>query len=363
MQSSDQQRRVSAPVLKDFASKVLHKAGLKPEDAELTADSLIFANLRGIDTHGVTRLDTLVRKLEARVINPQPEIKILKDKGATIVLDGDDGMGQVVAGRAMKMAIDRAAETGISLVGAINGGHIGALAYWSMMAIPNNMIGFSTSNGTAILAPWGGRESRFANQPITIAAPTGSSFPLVLDMAISLTSRGKIILAAKNNQTIPEDWATDEQGRPTKDPQKALKGGLLPIGGYKGADLAIMIEVLTAVLLGGKFGPECGWMAPADRILTKPLGFNNLMAAINIENFTSIDQFKERIDWLIETLKATPPAKDVDTILMPNEKEFLYEQKRKKEGIPLNEILVEELNKLAEKFDLPLLLSETGSIT
>ena len=159
----------------------------------------------------------------------------------------------------------------------------------------------------------------------------------------------------KNNLSIPEDWATDEQGRPTRDPNEALKGGLLAIGGYKGADLAIMIEVLTAVLLGGKFGPECGWMAPPDKILSKPLGFNNLMAAINIENFTPVRQFKERIDQLIDTLKAVPRAKDVDTILMPNEKEYLFELKRTKEGIPLNEVLVKELNGLAKKFDLPLL--------
>jgi len=355
MRSHNDETRVSASFLKNFASQVLHKAGMHQEDAKLTAESLIFANLRGIDTHGVTRLDTLVRKLEAKVINARPKIKIIKDKGGTVLVDGDDGMVQVVANKAMKIAIERAAETGVALVGAINSGHIGALAFWSMMALAYDMIGFCTSNGSSIVAPWGGREARFANQPITIAAPTGKDFPLILDMALTLTSRGKISLAAKNNLSIPEDWAVDEQGRPTRNPNEALKGGLLAIGGYKGADLAIMIEVLTAVLLGGNFGPECGWMAPPDKILSKPLGFNNLMAAINIENFTSVRQFKERIDQLIETLKAVPRAKDVDTILMPNEKEYLFELKRTKEGIPLNEVLVKELNGLAKKFDLPFL--------
>jgi LDH2 family malate/lactate/ureidoglycolate dehydrogenase len=353
MPSHNDEIRLSASFLKDFASQILHKAGMPREDADLTADSLIFANLRGIDTHGVTRLDTLVRKLEAGVVNAHPRVKIIKDKGGTVVVDGDDGMGQVVANKAMKIAIERAAETGVALVGAINAGHIGALAFWSMMALAHDMIGFCTSNGSCIVAPWGGREPRFANQPITIAAPTGKGFPLVLDMALTLTSRGKISLAAKNKHSIPKDWAMDEHGRPTGDPDEALKGGLLAIGGYKGADLAIMIEVLTAVLLGGNFGPQCGWMAPPDKILSKPLGFNNLMAAVNIENFTPVRQFKERIDQLIETLKAVPRAKDVDTILMPNEKEYLYEQKRTKAGIPINEVMVNELNGLAQKFDLP----------
>ena len=136
--------RVSASSLKDFTSQVLCKAGLPQEDAELTADNLIFANLRGIDTHGVTRLDTYVKKLEGKVVNNRPKIEILKDKGATVLINGDDGMGQVVADRAMKIAIERTAETGIALVGAINSGHIGALAFWSMMALPHNMIDFST---------------------------------------------------------------------------------------------------------------------------------------------------------------------------------------------------------------------------
>jgi LDH2 family malate/lactate/ureidoglycolate dehydrogenase len=346
--------RVSASTLKDFTSQVLGKAGLPEEDAKLTADNLIFANLRGIDTHGVTRLDTYVKKLEGKVVNNQPKIEIIKDKGGTVLINGDDGMGQVVADRAMKIAIERAAETGIALVGAINSGHIGALAFWSIMALPHNMIGFSTSNGTAIVAPWGGRKPRFANQPIAIAAPTGGNFPLVLDMALTLTSRGKISLAAKNNQSIPKEWAMDEDGLPTEDPHAALKGGLLAIGGYKGADLAIMIEVLTAVLLGGNLGPECGWLAPPDKILAKPLGFNTLVAAINIENFIPVQQFIERIDYLIKTLKAVPKAKNTDTILMPNEKEYLFEQKRSKEGIPLNEVMIKELNELAKKFNLSL---------
>ena len=156
MRSRKDEIRVHASALNDFTTQVLIKAGLPAEDAKLTADNLIFANLRGIDTHGVTRLDTYVRKLEGKVVNNRPKIEILKDKGATVLINGDDGMGQVVADRAMKIAIERTAESGIALVGAINSGHIGALAFWSMMALPHNMIGFSTSNGTAIVAPWGG---------------------------------------------------------------------------------------------------------------------------------------------------------------------------------------------------------------
>lgn len=346
------QRTISDSVLRGFVTEIFQKAGMPQPGAEITADGLVFANLRGTDTHGATRVNTLVKKLEAGVIKARPALRILKDQGATLLVDGDDAMGQVAAEFAMKLAIQRASDTGIAMVGVINGGHIGALAYWSMMALPHNMIGFSTSNGTPVVAPWGSKEAMISNMPVTIAAPAGKRLPLVLDMALSVVARGNIILAEKKGDTIPLGWAIDQEGEPTQDPKKALNGSVLPIGGYKGSGLAIMIEVLTAVLLGGKFGKDCGFMAPENLILAKTMGFSNLMMAINIENFTPIDQFRERMDILIDLLKNAPLNKGVDTILMPGEKEFLMEQKREKEGIPLNEVTVRELNLLAEKFGL-----------
>jgi LDH2 family malate/lactate/ureidoglycolate dehydrogenase len=343
---------IADSILREFVTQIFQKAGMPEDDAALTADCLVFADLRGTETHGVSRVNTLVRKLEARVIKAKPDVRIVKKQGATLVVDGDDAMGQVAAGFAMKRAIETAAGSGVSMVGVVNGGHIGALAYWSMMALPHGMIGFSTSNGTPVLAPWGSKQAMISNMPIAIAAPAGKRFPLVLDMALSVAARGNIILAEKKGESIPLGWAMDQEGQPTQDPKEALKGSVLPIGGYKGSGLAIMIEVLTAVLLGGKFGKDCGFMAPENLILAKTMGFNNLMMALRIENFTPIEAFQERMDTLIDLLKSAPLAKGVDAILMPGEKEFRMEQKRKKEGIPLGEVTVRELNQLAEKFGL-----------
>lgn len=343
---------IADSILREFTTQIFQKAGMPEADAAITADSLVFADLRGTDTHGVTRVNTLVKKLEAGVIKAKPKMKIIKDQGATLMVDGDDAMGQVAAGYAMQLAIKKAAETGISMVGVINSGHIGALAYWPMMALPHNMIGLATSNGTPVLAPWGSKQAMISNMPVAIAAPAGKRFSLVLDMALSVAARGNIILAEKKGDKIPLGWAIDQDGQPTEDPKEALKGSVLPIGGYKGSGLAIMIEVLTAILLGGKFGKDCGFMAPENLILAKTMGFSNLMMAINIENFSPIGAFRERMDMLIDLLKSAPLAKGIDTILMPGEKEFLKEQERKKAGIPLSEVTVRELTLLAEKSGL-----------
>jgi LDH2 family malate/lactate/ureidoglycolate dehydrogenase len=221
-----------------------------------------------------------------------------------------------------------------------------------MMSLSHNMVGMSLSNGTAMMPAWGSKEASLCNMPISIAAPAKREFPLVLDMALSVAARGHIILADKRSEKIPDGWAIDEDGVPTQDPQKALKGAVLPIGGYKGAGLAVMLEVLTAVLLGGKFSRDCGYLSPADFVLSKPLGFNNLMIAINIENFVPVVDFMERIDELVQYLKQSRKAKGVDEILMPGEKEFLISQQGEKEGISLSAPTVEELKLLAKKYYL-----------
>jgi LDH2 family malate/lactate/ureidoglycolate dehydrogenase len=347
-----EQLKVPSSDLKEFISKVLERVGMNRADADLTADSLIFADLRGKGTHGISRLWTYIKMIEGKVINPIPEIKVLKFASGTTLIDGNNGMGQVVANYAMKLAIENAKKTGVSLVGSINGGHLGALAYWSMMALSHNMIGLCTSNGTAVMPVWGSKQANLCNMPISISVPTNGAFPLVLDMALSVAARGNIILAAKTGVKIPNNWAIDKDGSPTEDPEKALDGAVLPIGGYKGSGLAIMIEILTSVLLGGKLSKDCGFLAPADLVLSKPLGFNSLMAAINVENFLPIDIFLQRVTELIEILKYSGKAKAFTEIHMPGEQSFNVEEERKKNGIPLSEKTIGELVILAEKLHI-----------
>lgn len=320
-------------------------------DADLTADNLVFANLRGTDTHGVSRLGIYLQLIEGKVVKARPEMKIIKDNGANLLVDGDDALGQVAGGYAMQLAIKRAIKKGISWVGVRNGGHLGALAYWAMMALPHNMIGICTTNTPSVLAPWGGKEPVLGNNPFAIAVPTGREMPLVLDMALSVVARGNLFLAERKGENIPEGWAIDKDGRPTEDPKKALEGSVLPIGAYKGSGIAMMIEVLTGVLMGAAFGRDTGSVIPPD--LTKRLGLGHLMIAIPVDGFILLDDFFKRVNNLIDQVKQSPIAEGFDEILIPNEKEFQTQKKREKDGIPISPATVEELDSLANKFEMP----------
>ena len=342
---------ISAGPLKEFCKRILQKVGLPEPDAELTADNLLFANLRGTDTHGVSRLGVYIQLIEGKVVNTRPDLKIIKDNGATLLVDADNALGQVSGGFAMKSAIERAKKSGISWVGVRNSGHLGALAYWAMMALPHDMIGICTTNTPPLLAPWGGKEPGVGNNPFAIAVPTGSEKPLVLDMALSVVARGNLFLAAKEGKKIPEGWAIDKNGMPTQDPNKALDGSVLPVGAYKGAGIAVMIDVLCGVLTGAAFGRDTGSIVPPD--LSRPLGLGHAMVAISINGFIPFDDFTSRIGLYIEQLKQSPLADGFDEISVPNEKEFHTEINRKKKGIPLTRATVDELCRLAEKYQVP----------
>jgi len=342
---------ISAEPLKEFCTQILQKVGLPEPDADLTADNLLFANLRGTDTHGVSRLSIYIQLIEGKVVNTTPDLTIIKDNGASLLVDADNALGQVCGGFAMKLAIERAKKSGISWVGVRNSGHLGALAYWAMMALPHGMIGICTTSTPSLLAPWGGKEPGVGNNPFAIAIPTGKEMPLVLDMALSIVARGNLFLAAKEGKKIPEGWAIDKNGRPTQDPNAALEGSVLPIGTYKGAGIAMMIDVLCGVLTGSAYGRDIGSVIPPD--LSKPLGFGHVMMAIPVNGFIPMDEFTSRLNQYVDQLKQSPPADGFDEIVIPNEKEFYTEINRKKQGIPLTRTNVDELCRLAEKYRVP----------
>ncbi len=342
---------IDADALRQFCSQVLQKLGVSAADAHLTADNLVFANLRGTDTHGVSRLGIYAQLIEGGVVKAVPELKILKDQGATILVDGDDALGQVSGHFAMKHAIDKGKKNGVSFVGIRNGGHLGALAYYSMMALPHNMIGICTTNTPSVLAPWGGKEPVLGNNPIAIAAPTGKKMPLVLDMALSVVARGNLFLAQRAGKKIPEGWAIDKNGVPTRDPEMALEGSVLPIGAYKGSGISIMTDVLCGVLMGSAFGRDTGSVIPPD--LSKHLGLGHLMMAVAIENFMPVDDFLSRITRLMEQVQSSPLADGFDEILVPNQKEYRIQKKRTKEGIPISPTTLAELHRLGDRLNVP----------
>lgn len=343
---------VRAVRLRRFAEEALERAGLSRKDAALVADSLVEANLRGVDSHGVGRLfPAYIQKLRSGQVNPRPRLRVLRDRGATALLDGDDGMGQVVAAAAMDLAIRKARRAGIAVVGVRRSSHCGAAAYFAMRALGHGMIGIAMTSGTSnAMAPWGGRTALLSNNPVAVAIPASRRLPVVLDMAMSVVARGKIVLAAKAGRPIPLDWALRANGEPTTNPAEALAGLLRPIGDYKGAGLALVVGVLTAILTGGAFGRE---ILGFYENMREPHNTGHLMLAIRIAHFMPLTAFHRRMDAAVDELKSSKPVRGATAILLPGEPEFLTARRRRREGIPVPAALAAELDALGASLGIP----------
>lgn len=333
--------------LRDFCARVLEKFDLPSEDAYLVADSLVQANLRGVDSHGVTRMGIYTERLSRGLIDPNPQVEIIKETVATALIDGKDGMGQVVASKAMKIAINKAKESGIGLVGVRNSSHFGTAAYFSEMALREDMIGIALSNAPATMALWGGRTPFVGTNPFSFAIPTGGEQPIVLDMATSVIARGKIIMANQKGESIPVGLAVDKEGILTTDAARALEGAVLPFGGAKGSGIALLIDILTGILNGAAYGPH---IADLYRSLETRQNVGHLLGAININAFMGIFSFKETIDAMIREIKNLPAAQGLECIMLPGEIEFKEQKKRELEGITLDEEVAGDLREIGVKY-------------
>jgi LDH2 family malate/lactate/ureidoglycolate dehydrogenase len=242
--------RIEPKRLKEISIAILKGLNAADHEAKLVADCLVQAEIRGIDTHGVHFLRLLSDRIDARMIRIPTEVEVVRENGATSVLDGGNGLGQVAAHRAMRMSIQKAKELGMGLSLIRNTNHIGILAFYTLMAAEEGMVGLAMSNSAPSMSPWGGADPFFGTNPISIAIPCGSEPPVVLDMSSSVVARGKIRKAQRMKESIPLGWALDQEGSPTTDPDAAMKGTLLPIGGPKGYGLALMIDVLAGLLSG-----------------------------------------------------------------------------------------------------------------
>jgi LDH2 family malate/lactate/ureidoglycolate dehydrogenase len=333
--------------LQGFCSTLLQKTEVPLEDAELIAESLVRANLRGVDSHGVARLAIYIERLKKGLVNPRPRITTVRESHAMALLDGDNGSGQVIATRAMALALAKARESGIGLVGIRNSTHFGTCAFFSMMAIDQDMIGIAIANSYATVAPWGSRSRYFGTNPLSVAIPASQELPVVLDMATSVAAWGKIILAAQKGEPIPAGWAMDAEGEVTTDAAQALKGALLPVGGPKGSGLALVIDVLAGVLTGASFGPDVGDLY---QNLDRPQNVGQMVGAIDIGLFGDVAAFKKQIDRIVREIKALPPAKGVSETLLPGEIEIRNQRRREAEGIPLPPGTTGDLQRLASEY-------------
>lgn len=335
---------VTSDRLLRFSAECLHKLGLSEGDAELTARSLVWASLRGVDSHGLVLLKEYAERIRLGGIDPVSSASIVTETATTAVMDAGSGVGQVAASQAMKLAIEKAAQTGVGMVGVRNSSHFGAAAFYSMMAVEHQMIGFASTNAPPSMAPWGGKARLLGTNPFSVAIPAKTYPPIVLDMATSASAWGKVFIAMQQGKKIPLTWVLDKNGEPTDDPAIALDGGLIqPLGGYKGYGLSLMVDILTGVLTGGAFADHL----PAWNDKAQPQQCGHLLAAVRIDAFIEYNDFCERIDELITTIKHSPLAANSDRIYVPGEIEYESEQQRRAHGIPVHAALKEDLITLA----------------
>ena len=333
--------------LKHFCAEVFARLGVPPEQADSIAGNLVQADLEGIASHGVVRLPIYVERLCAGVVNPRPNVRITQETTTTAVVDGDNGMGQWVGVRSMQVAIDKARTGNCAFVSVRNSNHYGAAGYYARMAVAYDMIGLSfTIGGINHMTPWGGAQAMLGNNPFSIAFPAGQERPVFLDMACSVAARGKILVAAKDNSPIPDDWATGPDGEVTTDPVEALKGFMLPVGGPKGYSLTLAIGLLSTMLSGAAFGSEVTDMY-ADMEHSQNIG--HLFGVLPIACFESTEIYKLRMDKAIREIRNVPRARDTERIYLPGEREQLLAEEYRRSGIPINKVVWTELLEIGDK--------------
>jgi LDH2 family malate/lactate/ureidoglycolate dehydrogenase len=332
-----------ADSLRAYCEEVFRSCGMAGEDACIVADSLVQANLRGVDSHGVTRVGIYVKRLKMGLVNPRPNVEVVQESAATLLVDGDNGMGQVVGVRALELGLDKARESGGVSVGVRRSSHYGAGAYYVQRAVDRNTIAFAYSNAPPTMAPWGGVDPYLGTNPYAYGVPAGEHRPIILDMATSIVARGKIILAAERGASIPEGWAVDKQGNPTTDAREALEGSVLPFGGPKGYALSLMIDIMAGALTGAGFGPRVNSLYDN---FDEPQNVGAFFQLIDIGRFSDPTTFKARIDQMIEEIKSARKAAGTKEIFLPGEIEFLTEQERMVSGIPVGAETVAELREV-----------------
>ncbi len=339
---------VGADVLRTLATAVFSRVGFAKSDAAIQAEVLVWANLRGIDSHGVLRIPWYVELVESGLMNPRPNLKVLVETSATMLVDVDHGPGPVVTTKVMQWVISKARNAGIGWAFIRNTTHQGALGYYSALATQAGMAGIAIVCSPPNMAPHGAKAPGLHNSPLTIAVPAGRHERLVLDFATSVAAGGKLQLARDKSAPIPAGWALDKEGNPTTDASKAST--LLPMAGPKGSGLALMFECLSSLIVGN---PLAAPMLSGHET-TRRHRQNGIVAAIDINRFTDLEEYCEQVDTTIDGLKALPTADGVQEILVPGEPEDRIQQERLRDGIPLPVGTVRRIRSVAERLGVPL---------
>ena len=333
---------VAAPVLRSFSESILLAAGVAAHKAAIVAASLVAANLRGVDSHGIQLLTFYVDQLLAGEMDPHAQGRVVSESGSCLLFDGQNGIGQWIAETCCGHAIRIAGQTGIALVTARESNHFGACAWWAEKMREAGQIGIVMCNASPIVPPWQGREGRFGTNPICMAVPG----PWLLDMATTTVAAGKVFKAFINHQPeIPAGWAFNAEGVPTTNTEAAYHGMLMPLGGYKGSGLGFLVEILCAVLSGGAMSNEVGGI----RFRGKLVRTSQMFLAIDIARYMPLEEFTERMERLVALVKSAPPAPGYDEVLVAGDPEWRNEAERVRGGIPISEGNWETLVKTAAR--------------
>ena len=344
-----------------FCNSVFIKMGCNEADAAIATKALLSADLRGIDSHGIARLSGYVRLWQVQRVNAKPQIKIIHQTPSTAVVDGDAGLGLVVAPFAMQVAIDKAATCGTGWVSVKNSNHFGIAGYHAMMALPHDMIGIAMTNASALVAPTFSIERMLGTNPIAVAIPAGNEPAFVADFATTTAANGKLEILQRKNAAAPTGWIQTKDGAPSTDANELKKGGsLLPLGGdrehssHKGYALGAIVDIFSAVLSGANYGP---WVPPFPAYVPMPenlpgQGIGHFFGAMRIDAFRTAEDFKQHMDNWITRFRQAKTVKGEEKVIIPGDPEREMEAIRMKEGIPLVNVVVEDLKELGEAFSL-----------
>lgn len=347
----------------DFSKAVFQKIGCSPEHAETAAQTLLSADLRGIDSHGIARLSGYVRLWEVKRVNANPDIKILHETPSTAVVDGDSGLGLVVAPYAMKIAIEKAKNVGTGWVSVQNSNHFGIAGYHAMMALEHDMIGMAMTNASPLVAPTFSIDKMLGTNPICVAAPAGKEPAFVADLATTTAANGKLEILQRKQADTPDGWVQDKDGNPSNDANILKKGGaLLPLGGdrehgsHKGYALGAIVDIFSGLLSGANYAP---WVPPFPAYVPMPAqqpgkGIGHFLGAMRIDAFRPAEDFKKDMDHWIQGFRSCKTIPGEEKVLVPGDPEREFEAERSTNGIPLLKQVVSDLTQLGERFGVAL---------
>lgn len=343
--------------LKDFVRTVLEKTGVDARDAQTVAEVLVTADIRGIESHGVARLDSYyVSRIRAGQLNPKPKYEIVRETETSVLYDADNGLGHPAGKLAMEKVIEKARKHGAAFGAVRNSNHYGIAGYYAMLALPHDMIGLASTNSVRYGAPTFGRDIMLGTNPLAFAIPTDKEPPFVLDFATTTVPRGKLEVYQRKEKDLNPGWAIDSEGHPTTSPAEALKGALLPLGGFgvdngghKGFGLGLLVDILCGVLSGGAFGNTL----PLPSSAPQPGAISHWCGAFRVDGFRDTAQFKRDMDKELQDFKTSAKAPGAQRIYVAGEIEYEKTNYNREHGVPVHHKVWAGLQKLASDLEIP----------